>query len=303
MTRVDVVVVAYNSADKLARCLSSVSRIAGTTVTVVDNASQDASLDVVAGFDATAISLDWNSGFAHGCNVGWRAGSAPLVLFLNPDAAIEAESLTRLASRLEQDPSLGIVAPRIVHEDGSQAHSLRRYPSLRRAFAQAFFLHRVAPSAGWADEVIRDATAYVQPGSPDWLSGACLLVRRSVLEELDGWDERFFLYSEDVDLCRRAREAGAGIAYEPSAVCVHTGGASAPRGSVLPLMATSRQAYALKHERRPVAILYSIAIGVSSLTHALLAPDRERRRGHLRAVAQLAARRSTIDARPAGQAR
>jgi hypothetical protein len=68
-------------------------------------------------------------------------------------------------------------------------------------------------------------------------------------------------------------------------------------------MATSRQTYALKHERRLVATLYSIAIGVSSLTHAMLAPDRERRRGHLRAVAQLAARRSTIDARPTGQAR
>ena len=184
-------------------------------------------------------------------------------------------------------------APRIVHEDGGQAHSLRRFPTLRRAFAQAVFLHRLAPSANWADEVIRDPEAYGHAWSPDWVSGACFLTRRTVLESLDGWDERFFLYSEDVDLCRRARAAGIGIGYEPRAVCTHTGGASAPSGRVLPLMAESRRVYAEKHEPRGVAIAYTVAIAISSLTHALVARDRDRRRGHFRAVVAMMPPRAT----------
>ncbi len=284
---VDIVIVSYNSEENLPRCLGSLSGIDGANVVVVDNASQDASLEIVARYGATPVPLDWNSGFAHGCNVGWRSGSARYVLFLNPDAAIDSDSLGRLVGALEQEPELGIVAPRIVHENGGQAHSLRRFPTLGRAFAQAVFLHRLVPRAGWADEVIRDPEAYGHAWSPDWVSGACFLTRRTVLEALGGWDERFFLYSEDVDLCRRARAAGIGIGYEPRAVCTHTGGASAPSGRALPLMAESRRVYAQKHESRAVARAYTVAIATSSLTHALLARDPERRRGHIRAVAAM----------------
>jgi GT2 family glycosyltransferase len=287
---VDVVIVSYNSEQKLPRCLDGLASAEGVHVAVVDNASQDGSLEVVARYAARAIALDWNSGFAHGCNVGWKAGAAPFVLFLNPDAAIDAEALSVLVSRLEGDDALGLVAPRIVHEDGTLSHSLRRYPSLPRAFAQALFLHRLVPRAAWADEVVRDPAVYDRPGSPDWVSGACLLIRRSLLETIGGFDERFFLYSEDVDLCRQVREAGAEIRYEPAATCVHAGGASAPPGHVLPLMAKSRQLYARKYERPAVELLYVAAATISALTHAVVARDRDRRKGHIRAIGRLAGR-------------
>jgi N-acetylglucosaminyl-diphospho-decaprenol L-rhamnosyltransferase len=285
-TAVDVVVVSYNSESKLDRCLSSVAGTDGVHVFVVDNDSQDASVAVASSYPATVIPVGWNSGFAHGCNVGWRAGTSPYVLFLNPDAAIDEVSLARLVDVLDQDATIGVAAPSIVHEDGARAHSLRRYPTLGRAFAQAFFVHRVLPHSEWTDEVVREDDAYDHRWSPDWLSGACLLVRRDVLEELDGWDERFFLYSEDVDLCRRVRDAGYGIAYEPGARCIHTGGASAPSATVLPLIAESRLIYALKHEKRSVAALYSLAIAASSVTHAAVSRGSERRRAHLRAARQ-----------------
>jgi GT2 family glycosyltransferase len=225
-------------------------------VTVVDNASQDGSLEVVGRFPARAIALDWNSGFAHGCNVGWREGAAPFVLFLNPDASIDVDAIRVLASHLEQDARVGIVAPQIVHEDGTLSHSLRRYPSLARAFAQAFFLHRLAPRADWTDEVVRDAAVYERPDS-ECVSGACLLIRRSLLDTLGGFDERFFLYGEDVDLCRwcacrRGDPLRARSDLRTRRRCVGAARQSAP------LLAISRKIYAQKYETPAVERLYVV---------------------------------------------
>lgn len=281
---VDVVIVAYNSERQLARCVDSLSGHEGVTITVVDNASQDGTLKLLATLPVETVPIGWNSGFSHGCNTGWKRGVAPYVLFLNPDAAIAEAALRTLAGILDDDPGVGIVAPRISYDSGELSFSLRRDPSLSRAFAQAFFVHRLAPNAAWAEEVICTRSAYKRAWSPDWVSGACMLIRRSLLEELDGFDDDFFLYSEDVDICRRARDAGAEIRFEPGANCIHSGGASAPRGAVLPLMARSRVLYARKHETRIVALLYTIAIALSSLTHSIAAPDRERRKGYLRAL-------------------
>ncbi len=296
MPDIDVVIVSYDSVSKLSRCVAGLMGCDGIGVTVVDNASRDGSAALAASLGAAVIPLDWNSGFSHGCNVGWRTGSAEFVLFLNPDAAIDAESLYQLTAVLSSHPACGIVAPRVVHENGDLARSLRRFPSLRRTFAQALFLHRLAPNADWTDEVVRDPAAYEHVWSPDWVSGACLLIRRSLLEQLDGFDERFFLYSEDVDLCRRARETGATILFEPAVTALHTGGASAPAGRALPLIAASRRLYARMHERTVVASVYRFGIGLSSLTHALVARDRERRLGYVYALAS----RSALTSRTAG---
>src|SRR6266511_3110398 len=134
----------------------------------------------------------------------------------------------------------GGVAPRIVHTDGTLDYSQRRFPRLRSTYAQALFLHRLFPRATWTDEVIREDEAYARRGSPDWVSGACMLMRRSVLEELNGLDEGFFMYCEDIDLCRRLRRAGYDLVFEPDARVLHEGGASAPRTSLLPVLASSR---------------------------------------------------------------
>jgi N-acetylglucosaminyl-diphospho-decaprenol L-rhamnosyltransferase len=264
--QVDVVVVSYNSAAHLRACVAPLAAIEGVTVMVVDNASTDGSLTMVVDLPVLSIDAGGNRGFAHGCNIGWRRGSSPYVLFLNPDARLDATSLRSLVKALEQRPAAGIAAPRIVDEDGVLQLSLRRFPSLRSTYAQAFFLYRVAPEASWSDEIIRTRAHYERPGPQEWASGACLLVRRELLEQLGGWDDGFFLYCEDIDLCRRAAALGWEVYYEPAAICVHVGGASAPQAATLPMLAASRARYARIHRSRLGAAVERGGIAVEALT-------------------------------------
>ena len=251
---------------------------------VVDNASQDGSLEAVRDLDVTAIQLPDNGGFAHGVNTGWRAGSAPYVLLLNPDARIDGASLEALVTAGEE-AHVGAVAPRIVHTDGSLDYSQRRFPRLRSTYAQALFLHRIFPSASWTDELVRDEVAYGRRAGPDWVSGACVLVRRRALEELSGLDEGFFMYCEDIDLCKRLRAAGYEILFAPEAVVVHEGGASTPRAQLLPVLAASRLRYASKHRGRTYALLERTGIALGAVTHAALGRGGgPARAGHLRAL-------------------
>ena len=106
-------------------------------------------------------------------------GSSPYVLFLNPDARIDADALAKLVAELDRDERIGAVAPRIEEPDGSLDYSLRRFPRLRSSFAQALFLHRIFPDATWVDEVIRDPAEYEHPHAVEWVSGACFVVRRT----------------------------------------------------------------------------------------------------------------------------
>lgn len=288
---VDVVVVAYNSGDTLRACVEPLAGDERLSVTVVDNASPKGGLETLEGLDVRAVAAGENRGFAAGCNLGWRLGCAPAVLFLNPDARIEPEDVVRLARRLE-DPGVGIAAPRIVGEDGVIHHSLRRFPSVRSTFAQALFAHRVLPDAAWSDEVVRDADAYEAPHAVDWASGACLLVRRTLLEQLGGLDDGFFMYCEDTDLCKRAADAGAATVYEPDAAAVHLGGASAPRASLLPVLASSRCRYAAKHGPAASAVLTRVGVVLGAFTHAVVSRDGAARSGQLRA-ARVAIRAAT----------
>lgn len=284
MPQVDVVVVSYNSHDELRRCVEPIVGVDGVHVIVVDNASTDGSLESVADLPLTAVALETNGGFAHGVNVGWRLGSAPYVMLLNPDALVEEHSLRRLVYLLEATPTVGAVAPKIVDESGHVDYSLRRYPRVRSTFAQACFLHRVWPRASWSDELIRDEAAYTKSWSPDWVSGACVLVRRGALEQIGGLDEGFFMYAEDIDLCRRLRAAGYDVRYEPDAVVMHEGGASVPRASLLPVLAASKLRYARKHRGRGSAGLEQAGLALAAALRIVLARDPAIRRGHRRSL-------------------
>lgn len=270
MRSVDVVVVSYNSERYLRGWIGELSGARDLNVFVVDSASTDGTLATIEDLPITTIALEENRGFAHACNVGWRMGAAPFVLFLNPDATIDVEGVRRLVATAEL-PGVGAAAPKIVDPAGSLEYSLRRFPRLRTTYAQALFLHRLFPHAAWADELIRSTELYEEAWSPEWVSGACLLVRRDALKRIGGLDERFFLYCEDIDLCKRLRAARLDIRFVPDAVAVHEGGASAPRASLLPLLAASRIRYAQLHQPRPVAVLERLGIALGALTHAVVA--------------------------------
>ena len=268
---VDVVVVSYNSAAHLRASVAPLAEVHEVNVIVVDNCSTDGTLETVDGLPITTIASKRNGGFAAGCNIGWRAGAAPYVLFLNPDASIDERSLRELVSVLENDDCAGAVAPRIQYPDGSLAYSQRRFPSLMRTYSQAFFLHRLFPRASWSDEVVRDDAAYGDPGTPDWVSGACVLIRRSALVELDGWDERYFLYCEDLDICKRLRLMGLATRYVPSAVAVHVAGQSAPATQAIPLLAASKVRYGRNNRGPLAAAAEHLGIALGTLTRVLLA--------------------------------
>jgi N-acetylglucosaminyl-diphospho-decaprenol L-rhamnosyltransferase len=284
MTGVDVVVVTYNSADTIGSAVEQLAAVESVRVIVVDNASSDDTVELLRTLPVETVVLERNGGFAHGCNVGWRAGEAPYVLFLNPDARIDAVAVEALASELDRDDKVGAVAPRIEEPDGSLDVSLRRFPRLRSSFAQAFFLHRVFPEAAWVDEVIRDPAEYERPHPAEWVSGACFAVRRSVLEELGGLDESFFHYSEDVDICARIWRAGHEVRFVPAALAEHEGGASAPRARLLPILAASRIRYSSKHDSRLVLLAMRASVALGAATHVILARSGATRRGHLRAL-------------------
>jgi N-acetylglucosaminyl-diphospho-decaprenol L-rhamnosyltransferase len=283
--QVDAVIVSYRSAATLRGCVEPLAAMPHVSVTVVDNASPDAAVDTIADLPVEILRSERNGGFSYGCNLGASEGSAPLLLFLNPDARMDEGGLKALIGALEGEAAAALVGPRIIEEGDELAWSQRRFPRLRSTFAQALFLHRLWPRAAWTDELIRDPAAYQRAGSPEWVSGACMLVRRDAFETVGGFDERFFLYCEDTDLCLRLRGAGHTIRFEPAAEIRHVGGASSGAGETRAIAARSRVLYARKHLGPLAARTEALGVALGEATHAATSLGRaDTRRGHIAAL-------------------
>lgn len=220
---IDVVVVTHNSSDVVADLLDSLPAALdglAAQVVVVDNASADDTRAIVsARADCLLIQAD-NLGYSAGINRGVRAlaGRGP-ILVLNPDVRLHPGCVRQLVEALAV-PGTGIVAPKVLDADGVLFHSLRREPSLGRALG----LSRTGRPA--FSEAVTEPSAYAVSHTVDWALGAVVLVSRDCHELLHGWDESFFLYSEETDLCLRARDIGLVTRYVPTAVCTHIGGGS-----------------------------------------------------------------------------
>ena len=280
---VDVVVVTYNSVQHIERCIAALRGVPGLRFIVVDNDSQDETVPVLSGLGVEPIRCEENLGFARGSNIGWRLGYADFVLFLNPDAVLQPTALAVMLETLASAPDIGIVGPRFVYADGSLAFYQRRFPTLARAVGEATGIDRLLSDRRWSGEIVRDRAAYARPMDVDWIPGACLLIRRASLESLAGFDETFFMYCEDIDICRRVVDAGQRVRYEPAAVCVHVGSGSAPRVSLLPTLVRSRMLYAHKHSSPLVAAATGFVLRAGALARAGVG-ERERRGAQLRAA-------------------
>jgi GT2 family glycosyltransferase len=282
---VDIVVVSYNSSDTLRACVEPLAGVDDVSVIVVDNASPDRSLEAVADLPLRMIAAEHNRGFAAGCNIGFAAGNSPFVLFLNPDAYISEEALRRLADVLASEPDVGIVGPRTIAADGALVLSMRRYQRVGSVWATALFVHRIVKRAAWANEIVKSAEAYEHAAYPEWLSGGCMLVRRSVMDSLGGFDEGFFLYNEDMDLCARVRAAGYTVRYEPTALARHEGGRSAPRTGLYAVLARSRMRFASLHAGSLSAQIQRLGLALAAVTHVIANATRPaHRRGHVAAL-------------------
>jgi GT2 family glycosyltransferase len=232
--RLSIIIVNFNGRTHLANCLRSLLAhlpASPTEIVVVDNASTDDSADGVSAFpEVRLIRLPANVGFSAGNNAGIRATRGELVLLLNNDTLVPAGAIDRLVARLDAMPSAAIAGPRLVDERGEPELSFGPMISplgeLRQKLVTGLYHRGVGPVAAW----VRRATQREQ--FVDWVSGACLLVRRPVAEQVGLLDERFFLYTEDVDFCASVRAAGWRVLFTPAADIVHLRGrsrATAPR--------------------------------------------------------------------------
>jgi GT2 family glycosyltransferase len=252
-TGITVVSVTWNSAAHLPSFLAGVRAALGDhrhEIIVADNGSHDDTLAVLAELapDARVIALGANRGYAAGINAALAASrSSSAVLILNPDVYVRQGSVRAMLDALRQ-PGVGIVAPRLLHPDGSLAYSLRRQPTVRRALGEALLGGGRAGRIAALGEVICDPALYAHRLRPDWASGACLLVSRRCLLDVGPWDESFFLYSEETDFALRARDRGYAVIYEPNAVAVHLGGEAHRSPRLWSLLTVNRvRVYALRH--------------------------------------------------------
>ena len=225
---VSAVVVSYNSAADLPDCLRSLRSEGVTEVVVVDNASADSSVEVVqrADPDARIVQTGANLGFGSAANRGVAVTTGDHVLILNPDTVVEPGTLKALSEALDRDPALALVGPRLENVDGSLYPSVRRFPDLTVAFGHAFLGLVWARNPATRRYRMLDWDHDRPAAGVDWVSGACVLVRRSAFDMVGGFDEAYFMYVEDVDLCWRLGQAGWRIGYEPAGRVVHALGGS-----------------------------------------------------------------------------
>lgn len=224
---VSVIVVSYNGRDVLRRCLDALDTDRHEVI-VVDNASDDGSPELVREeFPAVRLlEAGRNLGFGAANNLGMRQASGRCFALVNSDAWARDDGLEVLVEFLKSDECLGIVGPRLVDDRGRLQLSVRGFPTVWRLCTEYFFLRKLAPSSRAFNAFYASGFDYESVREADWLMGAALVVRREMIDEVGGFDERFFLFSEEVDLCYRARRAGWRIAYTPEATFVHLGGSS-----------------------------------------------------------------------------
>lgn len=261
----DVIIVNYRSYPELTRCLESLEPERGRLdrIFVVDHECDlGKAAGVVQRFPwVHLVERSTNEGFATGVNVGARLGTAGSLLILNPDCVVVPGSCERLIDFLHARPDTAAAGPRILNSDGTLQGSARRFPNFTTAIAgRSSWLTRVFPGNQLSRWNLPALDAGIEPVDVDWVSGACMLVRRDAFERIGGMDERFFLYWEDADLCRRLEQAGWRIAYFPGATVVHAGGRSSIHAEAASLIAFHKSAYALfrKHARGPAALLHPL---------------------------------------------
>ena len=220
---IDVVIVTYNSAHVVSDLLDSLpAALDGLTadVVVVDNGSTDETVKCLESRDDCRVVRSTNVGYAGGINRGVReAAGADAILVLNPDTRLCEQSVPPLLGALKE-PNTGIVAPQVRSREGTLELSLRRRPTLPRA------LGLTATGIPMLSEYVGETDQYARAHVVDWALGAVLLMSRACFNAVGGWDESYFLYSEETDLSLRARDLGLLTRYEPRSVAVHIGGQS-----------------------------------------------------------------------------
>ncbi len=257
-----VVIVNWNSGQMLKRCVHSLfEHAADCEIVVVDNASEDESLGPVEGSgpQIRVIRNSANKGFAAANNTGWRACRSEKVLFLNPDTECGKGAVEALERTLDGAAEVAAVGGALVDQHGEiqKGFTVRAFPSVGSVAADMLLLDELLPGNRWTRRYRMVDFDHLSAREVDQPAGACLMVRRETLEETGGFDEVFFpAWFEDVDLCRRIRDNGGVILFQPAARFVHHGGSSLkklPREEFLRFYCCNMVRYFAKHHGRNTA--------------------------------------------------
>lgn len=246
MPELTIVIVSYNTRDHLAACLRSLHEpppAVGHDIVVVDNASSDGSEEAARAWpEVRVIQSGANLGFAKANNLGIRASAGEFVLLLNSDAVVPPGAVDALVADLRAHPDAAIVGPRIVDGHGVPEISFGRMIGPLVELRRKHLMHAYAQRRPGA--VRRVSRMLAREGHHDWVSGACLLARRSAAEEVGLFDERYFMYNEDVDFCAAIRARGHKVRFTPSVEIVHHRGRS---------VATNRPAVSAAYRQSQIA--------------------------------------------------
>lgn len=280
---VDIAIVSYQSREHVVRCLASLereSKCIPLTVTVVDNGSRDGTPAALAArFPwANVIESRENLGFARATNLAARKGHAEFVLALNPDTELTPGALSTLLRVFEQHADVAVVGPRLLREDGTFDHASRRsFPTIVGALGHFSGIGRRRRGGRLAQYRAPD----VEEGGVDAVNGAFMLMRRAAFEACGGFDEGYWMYMEDLDLCYRLAQAGWTTWYEPLATVLHTKGASAGRVRSVRLelafhhgMARFYRLHYAPHRATPVNVAVYVGIAARLAARIFLGPLR-----------------------------
>jgi len=271
MANLDIVIVNWNAGNKLFECLDSIRHSnAGSyclaKCIVVDNASTDGSLDNIKGMDLPLklIVNTRNKGFGVACNQGSKSGNSEYTLFLNPDVRLFPDSLSKSVSFMEspRNKQIGVLGIQMVDQNGAIHRNVARFPSTKSLFYQMFGMDRLWPHQ-FPPHFMTD-WAHLDSRVVDQVPGSFFLMRRSLFEKLNGFDERFFMYFEDLDFAYRARMGGWVNYYLSNVKAFHHGGGTTNQVRTLRLfyVLRSRVYYVAKH----FGYYHALWIIIASLT-------------------------------------
>jgi N-acetylglucosaminyl-diphospho-decaprenol L-rhamnosyltransferase len=282
MVSVAVVLVTYESAEDLAACLGSLPAAAGPhelEVVVVDNASRDASAEIARRLGVKVLENPANLGLSRAIDIGAAATAAPWLLLVNPDTRLAPGSLARMLETAGADPTIGCVGPHLRNSDGSEYPTGRRFPSILVGALHAA-LGTVWPGNPATRRYHLADLDRSRPVQVDWVSGACMLVRREAYEAAGRFDAGYFMYFEEMDFCLRLAKAGRRVVYDPGAEVTHMLGGSTRSAPYRKVWNHHRSALRFYRRRYagdprllllPVVALFLLARGLVSLARTAIA--------------------------------
>jgi GT2 family glycosyltransferase len=263
--KLSIIIVSWNVKDILSDCLDSVLRSSIAfpyEIIVVDNASTDGTAgDIKKKFPVVKIIENKeNLGFAFANNQGANFSSGEYLLFLNPDTILFGDTISSLVGFMDRNPDIAMCGPRILNENRTIQKSIRNFPSWPKALYRYTILKYLGLFKSHFEKWYNRGFDYDKQADIEQLIGAAMLIRKNVFEQIGRFDERFFMYYEEVDLCRRLRDDGFRVVYYPGAQLIHLGGKSARQ---IPAMSRSMMLRSLLlYFRKNSSILSYIPLSV-----------------------------------------